>query len=135
MLSLLLITAALAVQYPQPAPKAPTRTSRATQATPRDSNSSRGAAASVSRTVFHDRMRELWSDHIAYTRSFIVSAAAGSPDTSEDSQRLLRNQDEIGEAVNPYFGASAGSRLASLLPIHFAPRAKALGASKWDNGS
>ena len=135
MLSLLLITAALAVQYPQPAPKAPTRTSRATQATPRDSNSSRGAAASVSRTVFHDRMRELWSDHIAYTRSFIVSASAGLPDTSEDSQRLLRNQDEIGEAIKPYFGDAAGSQLASLLRSHIALAAKTLVAAKGNNVS
>ena len=135
MLSLLLITAALAVQYPQPAPKAPTRTSRATQATPRDSNTSRGAAASVSRTVFHDRMRELWSDHIAYTRNFIVSASAGLPDTSEVSQRLLRNQDEIGEAIKPYFGDAAGSQLASLLRSHIALAAKTLVAAKGNNVS
>ena len=83
MLSVLLITAALAVQYPPPASKPatdtsasrrPAATSRSTQAAPRDTTRS----AAVSRTTFHDRMRELWNDHIVYTRNFIVSAAAGT---------------------------------------------------------
>jgi hypothetical protein len=131
MLSLLLITAALAVQYPQPAPKAtPSHPSRTTQVAPRDSNGNRATPTSVSRTVFHDRMRELWSDHIAYTRSFIVSASAGLADTAEVSQRLLRNQDEIGEAVKPYFGDAAGTQLASLLRNHIALAAKTLIAAK-----
>jgi len=72
MLSLLLITA-LAVQYPQSSKPATTDTtaSRSAQAAPRGSSQS-----ATSRQAFHDRMRELWSDHIVYTRSFIVSASA-----------------------------------------------------------
>ena len=130
MLSLLLITATLAVQYPQPAPTAPkstARTSRSTQVTPRDTKSS---PAAISRTVFHDRMRELWSDHIAYTRMFIISAGSNLADTADVAQRLLRNQDEIGEAVKPYVGDAGGSQLASLLRNHIAWAAKTLIAAK-----
>lgn len=127
MLSLLLITA-LAVQYPPPASKpaqdttAPKRT--ATVA-PRGTSQ-----AAVSRQVFHDRMRELWSDHIVYTRNFIVSATAAQPDTAEVLQRLLRNQDEIGEAIKPYYGDAAGTQLASLLRSHIQLAGKALVAAK-----
>src|SRR4051812_39888349 len=101
MLSLLLI-AALAVQNP-PASK-PTQDTTASKRTTQDTASKRTATTAprgtsqtaVSRTVFHDRMRELWADHIVYTRGFIVSASAGTSDTAEVLQRLLRNQDEIG---------------------------------------
>lgn len=126
MLSLLLITA-LAVQNP-PASKPTqdtTASKRTTTAAPRGSSQ-----AAVSRMAFHDRMRELWSDHIAYTRSFIVSASAGLADTSEVLQRLLRNQDEIGEAIKPYYGDAGGTQLASLLRSHIQLAGKALVAAK-----
>jgi hypothetical protein len=127
MLSLLLITA-LAVQYPPPASRpatADTTAPKRATATPR---STPGAA--VGRMAFHDRMRELWSDHIVYTRNFIVSATAGVGDTTEVLQRLLRNQDEIGEAIKPYYGDAAGSQLASLLRNHIQLAGKALVAAK-----
>jgi hypothetical protein len=128
MLSLLLITA-LAVQYPPPASRPATADTtapkRTATATPR---STPGAA--VGRMAFHDRMRELWSDHIVYTRNFIVSATAGVGDTTEVLQRLLRNQDEIGEAIKPYYGDAAGSQLASLLRNHIQLAGKALVAAK-----
>ena len=140
MLSVLLITAALAVQYPPPASKPatdtsasrrPAATSRSTQAAPRDTTRS----AAVSRATFHDRMRELWNDHIVYTRNFIVSAAAGTADTAEVAQRLLRNQDEIGEAIKPYYGDQAGTQLASLLRNHIQLAAKTVAAAKGNSVS
>jgi len=119
MLSLLLITA-LAVQYPPSTPKAATK----------DTAASTNRSAAVSRLAFHDRMRELWSDHIVYTRQFIVSTASALPDTAEAAQRLLRNQDEIGDAIKPYYGDAAGTQLASLLRNHIQLAGKALVAAK-----
>jgi hypothetical protein len=119
MLSLLLITA-LAVQYPPSTPKAATK----------DSAASTSRSAAVSRLAFHDRMRELWSDHIVYTRQFIVSTASALPDTAESAQRLLRNQDEIGDAIKPYYGDAAGTQLASLLRNHIQLAGKTLVAAK-----
>jgi hypothetical protein len=126
MLSLLLITV-LAVQYPAPAKPAQDTTApkRTTAVAPRGTSQ-----AAVGRQAFHDRMRDLWSDHIVYTRNFIVSSTAGLPDTAEVLQRLLRNQDEIGEAIKPYYGDAAGSQLASLLRSHIQLAGKALVAAK-----
>jgi hypothetical protein len=126
MLSLLLITA-LAVQYPQTSKPATDSTTprRATTAAPRGTSQS-----AIGRQAFHDRMRELWSDHIVYTRNFIVSAAAALPDTSDVLQRLLRNQDEIGEAIKPYYGDAAGTQLASLLRNHIQLAGKAVVTAK-----
>jgi len=126
MLSLLLITA-LAVQTPQTSKPATDTTAprRATTAAPRGTSQS-----AIGRQAFHDRMRVLWTDHVVYTRSFIVSASAALPDTSEVLQRLLRNQDEIGEAIKPYYGDAAGTQLASLLRNHIQLAGKALVAAK-----
>jgi len=127
MLSLLLI-AALAVQNP-PASKSTQDTTAAKRTA--TTTAPRGTSqTAVGRTVFHDRMRELWGDHIVYTRSFIVSASAGNADTAEVLQRLLRNQDEIGEAIKPYYGDAAGAQLASLLRNHIQLAGKALVAAK-----
>jgi hypothetical protein len=49
---------------------------------------------------FHDDMRKLWEDHITWTRLAIVSFAAGVPDFDATAARLLRNQDDIGNAVH-----------------------------------
>ena len=53
-----------------------------------------------------------------YTRSFIISAVAGLPDLPTVTQRLLRNQDDIGAAIKPIYGDEAGKKLAALLRDH-----------------
>jgi hypothetical protein len=126
MLSLLLITA-LAVQYPSASKPATDSTApRRTTVAPRAMQ----AGPAVGRMAFHDRMRELWADHVVYTRNFIISAAAGLGDTADVSQRLLRNQDEIGDAIKPYYGDAAGSQLAALLRTHIQLAGQTLIAAK-----
>ena len=70
-----------------------------------------GAAAAggavAARARFHDAMRQLWEDHITWTRLVIVSAATlpdALPDLDPTVQRLLRNQDDIGDAIKPFYG-------------------------------
>lgn len=75
-------------------------------------------------------MRKLWEDHIAWTRLFIVSAAAGLPDRDATAGRLLRNQDDIGNAIKPYYGDEAGVQLTKLLREHILIAADLLGAVK-----
>ena len=84
----------------------------------------------VSRAVFHDAMRQLWEDHITWTRLYIVSAAAGLPDADATAQRLLQNQADIGDAVGTYYGAAAGQALTALLRAHILTAAKLVGAAK-----
>lgn len=63
-------------------------------------------------------MRQLWEEHITYTRNYIISAVAGLPDKDAVAQRLLRNQDDIGNAIKPYYGDAAGGKLTALLRDH-----------------
>ena len=71
-----------------------------------------------SRTALGKAMRDLWADHVVWTRSYIIAAASDSPDAQAAATRLLANQDEIGRAIVPYYGAAAGSKLGSLLRDH-----------------
>jgi hypothetical protein len=66
----------------------------------------------------HDKMRKLWEDHIAWTRMAIVSFAEGNPDLQPTLDRLLRNQEDIGDAIKPFYGRKAGNALISLLTDH-----------------
>lgn len=63
-------------------------------------------------------MRQLWEEHVMYTRNYIISSLAGLEDADRVAERLLRNVDDIGRAIKPYYGYEAGNELAGLLRNH-----------------
>ena len=63
-------------------------------------------------------LRKLWSDHVIWTRQYIVAAVAGTPDADAAAGRLLKNQEDIGAAIVPYYGQDAGDKLTGLLKEH-----------------
>lgn len=63
-------------------------------------------------------LRKLWSDHVIWTREYIVAAVAGTPDAAAAAGRLLRNQEDIGAAIAGYYGEAAGDKLTALLKEH-----------------
>jgi hypothetical protein len=75
-------------------------------------------------------MRKLWEDHITWTRLAIVSFAAGSPDLPATEARLLRNQTDIANAIRPYYGQAAATKLRSLLRQHILGAVALLQAAK-----
>ena len=88
------------------------------------------ASAVGSRRAFHDAMRRLWSDHVTWTRLFIVSFASDVPDLSATTGRLLQNQTDIGDAIAPFYGRAAGDELTDLLTEHILTAADLLQAAK-----
>jgi hypothetical protein len=75
-------------------------------------------------------MRMLWEDHIVWTRLAIVSFAADLPDFEVTAERLLRNQDDIGDAIAPFYGREAGDELSALLREHILIAVDVLVAAK-----
>jgi len=57
-------------------------------------------------------------DHTVYTRLYITSAFADLPDAQTVAGRLLKNQEDIGNAIIPYYGKDAGNKLTQLLKEH-----------------
>ena len=85
----------------------------------RDQNMNRMTSApSTAALTLRQDMRKLWSDHVIWTRDYIVAAVGNQPDQQSAASRLLKNQDDIGAAVAAYYGKPAGDRLTALLKEH-----------------
>ena len=88
---------------------------------------------SQSSVHFNNSFRKLWIDHTIWTRSYIVSAIGGLEDQEEVLNRLLKNQDDIGNAIKPFYGQAAGNQLAKLLREHILIAGKVVDAAKSGN--
>jgi hypothetical protein len=92
-----------------------------------------GHGAVGARAAFHDAMRQLWEDHIVWTRQYIVSAATVPGDLADigpTADRLLANQADIGDALRPFYGDAAGDAVTALLRDHILTAAQLIGAAK-----
>ncbi|MGL5380360.1 glycosyltransferase [Clostridium sp.] len=79
------------------------------------------------------QQRRLWIDHVSWTRSAITSDLSSLEDVSPVIERLLKNQDDIGNSIKPYYGEDAGNKLALLLREHIDLAAKVTDAAKAGN--
>ncbi len=75
-------------------------------------------------------LRDLWVDHVVWTRQYIVAAVADAPDANFTAKRLLKNQEDIGNAIKPFYGDVAGDKLTSLLKEHILIAVDLLNAAK-----
>lgn len=78
-------------------------------------------------------MRVLWSDHALWTRNVIIAIVDGAPGTTEAVNRLLQNQEDLGDAIKPYYGDAAGDALTVLLKEHITIAADILIAARDGN--
>src|SRR6476469_444192 len=92
--------------------------------------SSGGLAMGTSAEPLRLALRKLWSDHVIWTRQYIVAAVAGTPDADAAAGRLLKNQEDIGAAVAGFYGDAAGSKLTALLKEHIMIAVDLVGAAK-----
>jgi len=75
-------------------------------------------------------LRKLWVDHIVWTRSYVVAAVADALDAGAAAARLLKNQEDIGNAIVPVYGRAAGSKLTELLKGHIMIAVDLIAAAK-----
>jgi hypothetical protein len=75
-------------------------------------------------------MRKLWEDHIVWTRMAIIGIVDDRPDQSFAVERLLQNQDDIGDAIKPFYGDAAGDALSTLLRDHILIAADLIAAAR-----
>jgi hypothetical protein len=80
--------------------------------------------------AFHDEMRRLWEDHVTWTRLAIISLTSDTPDTEASVGRLLQNQTDIGDAIEPFYGEAAGQELTRLLRDHILIAADLVAAAR-----
>jgi hypothetical protein len=75
-------------------------------------------------------MRKLWTDHTVWTRDYIIAAVDDKPDAMAAANRLMKNQEDIGNAISAYYGAAAGQQLTSLLKQHISIAVDLIKAAK-----
>ncbi len=80
-------------------------------------------------------LHDLWVEHIVWTRQYVVAAAADQPDASFAAQRLMQNQEDIGNAIKPFYGDQAGNQLTSQLKDHITIAVDLLKAAKAGNNT
>ena len=73
---------------------------------------------SASGSALKQDMRRLWTDHVVWTRDYIIAAVGDQPDAQAAANRLMKNQEDIGNAVGKFYGAAAGQRMTTLLKEH-----------------
>ena len=84
-------------------------------------NSSLGTAQEQPRMdseAFRSSMRRLWEDQGTWTHLFIISTLNDLQYREPTVNRLLENQHNIGEAIEPFYGDEAGEQLVGLLDGH-----------------
>jgi hypothetical protein len=79
--------------------------------------------------------RKLWQDHVAWTKDFIVSDLANLEDKGDVLNRLLRNQDELGKSIEPYYGKNNAKKYTDLLREHIVIAGQVVDAAKAGNTS
>lgn len=66
----------------------------------------------------NNKLRSLWTQHVVWTRDYILASFNETPDKQTASQRLMQNQTNIGNALKPVFGNRNGDRMTELLKEH-----------------
>src|SRR5262249_10881186 len=99
---------------------APMRTLAQTQTTPPKSPAMTHGTSTHNDAAAQLRqdMRKLWTDHVVWTRDYIIAATTNGADQKAVLDRLMKNQDDIGNAVAKFYGAAAGQQLTTLLKAH-----------------
>jgi hypothetical protein len=88
------------------------------------------AGASPAAAALKPDMRKLWTDHVVWTRDYIIAAVGDQPDAQAAATRLMANQDDIGAAVGKIYGAAAGQQLTTLLKEHISIAVDLIKAAK-----
>lgn len=77
--------------------------------------------------------RKLWTEHVMWTRSFIISTAANLGDLQLVTARLLRNPVDFAKVLRPFYGADKAKRFSNLLTEHLTIAAQLVNAAKSGN--
>lgn len=80
-------------------------------------------------------MRQLWEEHVTWTRNVILCLVDDLPGYDQAVKRLLQNQVDIGNAIKPYYGDEAGKKLTELLTPHITISADVVKAAKAGNNT
>ena len=65
-----------------------------------------------------NRLRQLWEQHVYWTRFFIISTAAGLGDIEPVTNRLLQNPKDFAQLLIPIYGMKTANQFQELFTQH-----------------
>ncbi len=77
-----------------------------------------------------DTNRRLWTEHVLWTRFFIISTAFCLPDLPFVTKRLLKNPRDFADEFRPFYGEQTATRFEKLLAEHLLIAAQLVNAAK-----
>lgn len=77
-----------------------------------------------------NRIRQLWGQHVYWTRFFIISTAANLDDLEPVTKRLLQNPKDFARLLTPIYGKKAADRFEDLFTQHLLIAADLVNAAK-----
>ncbi|MGI6162227.1 MAG: acetylglutamate kinase [Christensenellales bacterium] len=80
-------------------------------------------------------IRQLWIEHVLWTRFFIVSTAFCLPDLEFVTERLLENPGDFAKVFKPFYGEQIARQLKQLLADHLLIAARLVTAAKEGDSS
>jgi hypothetical protein len=78
----------------------------------------------------NNTIRKLWSQHVMWTRSFIISTAANLGDLQPVTKRLLQNPGDFANELRRFYGDEKAKAFAKLLTEHLLIAAKLVNDAK-----
>ncbi|MFA5298111.1 MAG: hypothetical protein WC389_07885 [Lutibacter sp.] len=95
-----------------------------------DDDESPSPLATESFRNFDNGMHKLWADHMQWTFATVDAFFNNPEGLQAQLDRLLKNQENIGAAIVPYYGQAAGDQLTILLKGHINGAVPVLQAAK-----
>ena len=65
-------------------------------------------------------LTKLWSEHVFWMKLYIISALENLKYAEPAKQKLLHNQEQLGNAIGLIYGSKVGSKITKLLKDHVA---------------
>lgn len=99
------------------------------------SNDHRNGGMTQKQFELSNTLRSLWTEHVYWTRFFIVSTAFDLPDLQFVTQRLLQNPHDFAQLLLPLYGEEKAMKFEKLFTDHLLIAAALVNAAKANNSA